>query len=256
MRDTRGEDYAETPARQGDGALEAGAQRAGALPLEPAPPRPRPHPRRRLRHRPQPRDAAAPAPSGVDHNETSIAIARERGLTALTTDGVGDLRPAGPRVVRRDAGRATSSSTCRPSRASRSMRVLRALPRARADGCSSSARRSAGYASDPTHVRWTTGEDLMDLSRDLGPASPQQWTELPAAAGHRQGLHLQRVQRGGDQAGLDRLGVRAGSRAPAGRSRSRPRRRASRSSRCRPTRAGRDGPAPARARRSPTRARG
>ena len=35
-----------------------------------------------------------------------------------------------------------------------------------------------GYASDPTHVRWTTGEDLEELSRSLG-LEPQPWRSFP-----------------------------------------------------------------------------
>ena len=35
-----------------------------------------------------------------------------------------------------------------------------------------------GYASDPTHVAWTTGDDLARLSRDVG-LVPGAWTSFP-----------------------------------------------------------------------------
>lgn len=35
-----------------------------------------------------------------------------------------------------------------------------------------------GYASDSTHVRWTTGEDLEQLARDCG-LDPEPWRSFP-----------------------------------------------------------------------------
>lgn len=35
-----------------------------------------------------------------------------------------------------------------------------------------------GYASDSTHVRWTTGEDLQQLARDVG-LVPGEWYSFP-----------------------------------------------------------------------------
>jgi hypothetical protein len=43
-----------------------------------------------------------------------------------------------------------------------------------------------GFASDATHITWTTGEDLEDLSRELG-LRPDRWRSfpLPRFAGRR-----------------------------------------------------------------------
>ena len=113
---------------------------------------------------------------GVDHNETSIEIARSRGLTALTTKEweTSELRVPESydgmlvaHVIEHmspEQGREVMESYVpylRPGG-----RVLFICPQER------------GYASDPTHVRWTTGEDLMDLGRDLG-LEPQPWTSFP-----------------------------------------------------------------------------
>lgn len=110
--------------------------------------------------------AALPAGSvGVDHNPHSIAIARSRGFTAYTLDDwaaaeentpnafdslllahvIEHLAPeTGEEVVR------SYLDNLRPGGA-----VLFICPQER------------GYASDPTHIRWTTIDDLEALARDL-----------------------------------------------------------------------------------------
>jgi len=113
---------------------------------------------------------------GVDHNGTSLAIVRSRGLTALTTKEweTSELRVPEAydgmlvaHVIEHmspEQGREVMESYVpylRPGG-----RVLFICPQER------------GYASDPTHVRWTTGEDLMGLGRDLG-LEPEQWTSFP-----------------------------------------------------------------------------
>lgn len=110
--------------------------------------------------------AALPTGSvGVDHNPHSIAIARSRGFTAYTLDDwaaaeentpnafdslllahvIEHLAPeTGEEVVR------SYLDNLRPGGA-----VLFICPQER------------GYASDPTHIRWTTIDDLEALARDL-----------------------------------------------------------------------------------------
>lgn len=114
---------------------------------------------------------------GVDHNELCVEVARQRGLEAYTVDeffardlGMFDgflvahviehLSPAeGLRVMR------SYLDHLRPGG-----KVLFVCPQER------------GFASDPTHVRWTTGEDLMDLASVLG-LKAGEWTSFPFPRG-------------------------------------------------------------------------
>jgi SAM-dependent methyltransferase len=117
-----------------------------------------------------------PGSVGVDHNAASIEIARSRGSVALTTEewATSDLRVPESfdgllvaHVIEHmppDEGEAVMRSYLpylRPGG-----KVLFICPQER------------GYASDPTHVRWTTGEDLEELSRSLG-LEPQPWRSFP-----------------------------------------------------------------------------
>lgn len=117
-----------------------------------------------------------PGSVGVDHNETSIEIARSRGLTALTTK---EWEASDLRVLESfDAMLVAHVMEHMPPE--QGLEVMQSyLPYLRPGGrvlfiCP----QERGYASDPTHVRWTTGEDLMDLSRDLG-LEPEPWTSFP-----------------------------------------------------------------------------
>jgi len=113
---------------------------------------------------------------GVDHNESSIAIAREAGHEAYSTsewatqaarhhesfDGllfahvIEHMSPeAGEALVREYLG------FLRPGG-----RVLFICPQER------------GYASDHTHERWTTGQDLESLARAVG-LTPRPWRSFP-----------------------------------------------------------------------------
>ncbi|WP_457206634.1 class I SAM-dependent methyltransferase [Nocardioides sp. P5_C9_2] len=113
---------------------------------------------------------------GVDHNETSIEIARSRGLTALTT---AEWETSDLRVPESYDGMLVSH-VIEHMPPELGLEVTRSyLPYLRPGGrvlfiCP----QERGYASDPTHVRWTTGEDLMDLARDLG-LEPQRWRSFP-----------------------------------------------------------------------------
>ena len=113
---------------------------------------------------------------GVDHNETSIAMARARGVSALT---VAEWEKSPERVP----GAFDSFLVAHviehmsPEQGERVMRDY--LPYLKPGGrvlfiCP----QERGYASDPTHVRWTTGEDLMALCRALD-LEPEPWRSFP-----------------------------------------------------------------------------
>lgn len=103
---------------------------------------------------------------GVDHNAASVQIARSRGLNAMTTEEFlsSDLAEPGsfdgillahviehltPESGRELMGRYVQF--LRPGG-----KVLFICPQER------------GYATDPTHVRWTTFDELDELSRETG----------------------------------------------------------------------------------------
>jgi 2-polyprenyl-3-methyl-5-hydroxy-6-metoxy-1,4-benzoquinol methylase len=117
-----------------------------------------------------------PGSVGVDHNATSIAIARGRGLTALTTE---EWKTSELRVPESYDGMLVAH-VIEHMPPEQGLEVMQAyVPYLRPGGrvlfiCP----QERGYASDPTHVRWTTGEDLMDLSRELG-LEPEQWRSFP-----------------------------------------------------------------------------
>jgi 2-polyprenyl-3-methyl-5-hydroxy-6-metoxy-1,4-benzoquinol methylase len=113
---------------------------------------------------------------GVDHNSAAVQVARERGLTALTVEEweKSDLRRAASfdgillaHVIEHldaDAGTALLREYLpylRPGG-----KVFLVCPQER------------GYASDPTHVRWTTGDDLVELARTVG-LTPDPWSSFP-----------------------------------------------------------------------------
>lgn len=113
---------------------------------------------------------------GVDHNETSIKIARERGLNALTVE---EWEKSELRVPESFDGMLIAHVIEHmPPEMGESV-VRDYLPYLKPGGkvlfiCP----QERGYASDPTHVRWTTGEDLMDLSTALG-LRPEKWSSFP-----------------------------------------------------------------------------
>jgi SAM-dependent methyltransferase len=117
-----------------------------------------------------------PGSVGVDHNATSIAIARRRGLTALTTQ---EWESSELRVPESYDGMLVAH-VIEHMPPEQGLEVMQSyLPYLRPGGrvlfiCP----QERGYASDPTHVRWTTGEDLMDLSRELG-LEPARWRSFP-----------------------------------------------------------------------------
>lgn len=113
---------------------------------------------------------------GVDHNATSVELARERGLNALTVEEweKSELRVPGAF----DAMLVAHVIEHMPPAMGEQV-VRDYLPYLKPGGkvlfiCP----QERGYASDPTHVRWTTGEDLMDLSTSLG-LRPEKWRSFP-----------------------------------------------------------------------------
>jgi 2-polyprenyl-3-methyl-5-hydroxy-6-metoxy-1,4-benzoquinol methylase len=113
---------------------------------------------------------------GVDHNAASIAVARERGLAAFTT-----------------AEWATSALRQEPSfDAILLAHVIEHMP---ADAAQSLLRhylpclkpggkvfficpQERGFASDSTHIRFTDGEDLVELAVSVG-LVPRPWFSFP-----------------------------------------------------------------------------
>jgi 2-polyprenyl-3-methyl-5-hydroxy-6-metoxy-1,4-benzoquinol methylase len=113
---------------------------------------------------------------GVDHNAASIAVAREQGLTALTVEEweASDLR-------RPDSFDAILlAHVIEHLDAETGEALLRDyLPYLRPGGkvflvCP----QERGYASDATHVRFTTGDDLVELARTVG-LEPDPWFSFP-----------------------------------------------------------------------------
>jgi SAM-dependent methyltransferase len=118
----------------------------------------------------------APGSVGVDQNATSVALARENGLQATTADEFFTSAEAAPasfdgillsHVIEHMSVLACIEmmqmylSCLKPGG-----KVLLICPQER------------GYASDPTHVRWTTGEDMERLAHEVR-LVPERWTSFP-----------------------------------------------------------------------------
>jgi 2-polyprenyl-3-methyl-5-hydroxy-6-metoxy-1,4-benzoquinol methylase len=113
---------------------------------------------------------------GVDHNPASVAYARDQGLTAYTVEEFLASDRARPESF--DSLLFAHVVEHMPPEAG--LQILRDyLPYLRPGGrvlfiCP----QERGYASDATHVRWTTGEDLVQLARDVG-LQPGRWRSFP-----------------------------------------------------------------------------
>jgi len=117
-----------------------------------------------------------PGSIGVDHNPTSVRIAREQGHEAYTVEEF----LASVQAVPGSFDGMLLSHVIEHLAPADGLELLRTyLPFVRTGGpvlfiCP----QERGYASDSTHVRWTTGEDLEQLSRDLG-LVPGRWRSFP-----------------------------------------------------------------------------
>jgi SAM-dependent methyltransferase len=113
---------------------------------------------------------------GVDHNAAAVEVARERGVIALTVEewASSELR------VPESFNGILLAHVIEHMDAAAGVAIMRDyLPYLRPGGkvffiCP----QERGYASDPTHVRWTTGDDLVELSREVG-LEPDPWFSFP-----------------------------------------------------------------------------
>jgi len=119
--------------------------------------------------------ALGPESVGVDHNSTSVEAARAKGLDAVTVE---ELRTRGYQPGTFDA--VLVSHVIEHLDAVSGNKLLRDyLPYLRSGGrvvllCP----QERGFASDPTHVRWTTGDDLVALCKELD-LRPKPWRSFP-----------------------------------------------------------------------------
>ena len=113
---------------------------------------------------------------GVDHNEASVQVARARGLEAFTVEEFLAGEHARPDSFD-SILLAHVIEHMSPEAARELMRSY--LPFLRPGGrvffiCP----QERGYASDDTHETFTTGEDLVRLSRDVG-LEAERWRSFP-----------------------------------------------------------------------------
>lgn len=113
---------------------------------------------------------------GVDHNKTSVEMARAAGFTALTVD---EWRES-------DIGQSASFDSLLVAHVVEHMQFNQAvelvaeyLPALKPGGkiffiCP----QERGYESDETHVSWTTGNDLQRLAHACG-LIPDKWRSFP-----------------------------------------------------------------------------
>lgn len=118
----------------------------------------------------------APGSVGVDHNPTSVGMARECGLDAMTVD---DFFASDAMDLASFDGLLLSHVIEHMTAEAGARLVQTYLPYLKPGGkvlfiCP----QERGYASDPTHVRWTTGKDLERLAQDVG-LVPGPWTSFP-----------------------------------------------------------------------------
>jgi SAM-dependent methyltransferase len=112
---------------------------------------------------------------GVDHNAASVALARERGVTALT---VAEWETSQLRQPESFDG-LLLAHVIEHMAAADGIAILESyLPYLRPGGKVFFCPQERGYASDPTHVRFTTGDDLAALARDVG-LVPDPWFSFP-----------------------------------------------------------------------------
>ncbi len=117
-----------------------------------------------------------PGSVGVDHNEHAVVVARERGVTALT---VAEWEASELRRPESFDGMLLAHVIEHMSASEATALLDDYLPYLRPGGkvffvCP----QERGYASDPTHVRFTTGDDLAELAGQVG-LRPEPWFSFP-----------------------------------------------------------------------------
>ena len=117
-----------------------------------------------------------PGSVGVDHNEHSVAVAREAGVLALT---VAEWEESPLRVPDSFDGILLAHVVEHMSRADAVALLRDYLPYLRPGGkvffvCP----QERGYASDSTHVWFATGEGLAELAREVD-LQPGRWFSFP-----------------------------------------------------------------------------
>ncbi len=118
----------------------------------------------------------APGSVGVDHNKTSVAMARAAGFEAYTVD---EWAERAPDLDHHFDGLLFAHVIEHLDEAGGEQLVRDYLPVVRPAGriffiCP----QERGYASDATHVRWTTGDDLVALAERVG-LRPESWSSFP-----------------------------------------------------------------------------
>ena len=121
-------------------------------------------------------ETLAPGSVGVDHNAEAVRVARGRGVTALTVE---EWEHSDLRQPESFDGILLAHVIEHMDQAAGVAIMRDYLPYLRPGGkvfyiCP----QERGYASDPTHVRFTTGEDLAELSREVG-LQPDPWFSFP-----------------------------------------------------------------------------
>jgi SAM-dependent methyltransferase len=119
---------------------------------------------------------------GVDHNATSVAVARSRGLTAYTVEEFLASPHARPGAF--DALLAAHLLEHLPEAQAREV-VASYLPYLRPDGqCVFITPQERGFASDPTHVRFVGFAEAAALAAELGLRVERRYSfPLPRLAG-------------------------------------------------------------------------
>ena len=121
-------------------------------------------------------ETLGPGSVGVDHNAAAVALARERGVTALT---VQEWESSPLRQVESFDGMLLAH-VIEHLDAAEGLAIMRMyLPYLKPGGrvffvCP----QERGYASDATHVRFIDGEALRQLASDVG-LEPEPWFSFP-----------------------------------------------------------------------------